>query len=69
MERGLLQDFKELILELNKIAPDIAVLDLKNNKEASGRVVRALAEFRIQKFGAFEEKIKKVRNEIVSKQK
>lgn len=67
--RNYLNDFKELIFELNKLAPDIAELDLKNNADASRRVIIGLTTFERKSLHDFKNKIKSLRSELINTSK
>jgi hypothetical protein len=64
--RDLLNEFKTLIIGLNTIAPDIAELDLKNNLDASRRVLIGMNKWE-KEFDNYRKKIKALRSEMISK--
>lgn len=65
--REALPQFKALILELNKMLPDIAELELRHNSEACLRVKRDLAAFRKGSLAEFENLIKAFRQTDVGR--
>lgn len=67
--RNLLTEFSELFIELNKLAPDVAELDVRNNLEASRRILGGLKRFETNHLYPFKEKIRDVRKNILSKKK
>lgn len=68
-DREFLKELKALIIELNSIAPDVAELELKNNSDASRRVIIALTAFENKSFPAFKNGIKNLRRTILYNKK
>ena len=66
MRNDLLTEFSSLIIELNKLAPDIAELELRNNLDASRRVVNGLRLFETTHLEPFRKKMHGIRSEILS---
>jgi hypothetical protein len=64
--RDLLNDFKKLIIDFNSLSPDIAELDLKNNLDASRRVLIGMNKWE-KDFDTYRKKIKALRSEFISK--
>lgn len=64
--RDLLNEFKKLIIDFNSISPDIAELDLKNNLDASRRVLIGMNKWE-KDFDTYRKKVKAIRSEMISK--